>query len=683
LREFQHLEAGLLVIVTRAFASGRIMADITDDRRAKTAAHESAARVRAQLAELQHLYEHAPVGLCMLDRGLRYVRVNERLAELNGLSVATHIGRTVHEIVPTLAAAVEEVTARILATGHPVVAHEFTGETAAQPGFTRHFSESWYPVRDDDGTIAGFGVVVEEITERKRAAEALRESEERFRMLADNMSQLAWIADERGSIFWFNQRWYDYTGTTLDEIQGWGWTKVLHPDHVDRVVARIQQSWTTGEPWGDTFPLRAKDGEYRWFLSHAVPIRNAQGQVIRWFGTNTDITEQRILEETLREADRRKNEFLATLGHELRNPLAPIRTAIGLLRTRVVGDPVIVRCRDVLDRQVTQMARLLDDLLDVARLSRGKLGLQRSRVLLDTVLDAAIETSLPLIEQRRQQLTVQRSEQPIALDADAARLTQVFGNLLNNAAKYSPEHAQIRLSVELHDETVVIRVRDTGHGIAPEMLSNVFELFTQATDGRVHAPGGLGIGLSLARELVELHGGTITAASPGLEQGAEFTVRLPARAERRTDEFASVNNAAHSPSQLGRRVLVADDNVDGAEMLTAMLVAMGCDVRTVHTGSAAIREAEAFRPDVALLDIGMPDVSGLDVSRHVRSKPWGTAMVLVAVTGWGQEEDRQRSLDAGFDRHLVKPVDSDVLVDLIREVQPRGSAPKGQSPRSG
>jgi PAS domain S-box-containing protein len=683
LREFQHLEAGLLVIVTRAFASGRIMADITDDRRAKTAAHESAARVRAQLAELQHLYEHAPVGLCMLDRGLRYVRVNERLAELNGLSVATHIGRTVHEIVPTLAAAVEEVTARILATGHPVVAHEFTGETAAQPGFTRHFSESWYPVRDDDGTIAGFGVVVEEITERKRAAEALRESEERFRMLADNMSQLAWIADERGSIFWFNQRWYDYTGTTLDEIQGWGWTKVLHPDHVDRVVARIQQSWTTGAPWGDTFPLRAKDGEYRWFLSHAVPIRNAQGQVIRWFGTNTDITEQRILEETLREADRRKNEFLATLGHELRNPLAPIRTAIGLLRTRVVGDPVIVRCRDVLDRQVTQMARLLDDLLDVARLSRGKLGLQRSRVLLDTVLDAAIETSLPLIEQRRQQLTVQRSEQPIALDADAARLTQVFGNLLNNAAKYSPEHAQIRLSVELHDETVVIRVRDTGHGIAPEMLSNVFELFTQATDGRVHAPGGLGIGLSLARELVELHGGTITAASPGLEQGAEFTVRLPARAERRTDEFASVNNAAHSPSQLGRRVLVADDNVDGAEMLTAMLVAMGCDVRTVHTGSAAIREAEAFRPDVALLDIGMPDVSGLDVSRHVRSKPWGTAMVLVAVTGWGQEEDRQRSLDAGFDRHLVKPVDSDVLVDLIREVQPRGSAPKGQSPRSG
>ena len=659
------------------------MADITDDRRAKTAAHESAARVRAQLAELQHLYEHAPVGLCMLDRGLRYVRVNERLAELNGLSVATHIGRTVHEIVPTLAAAVEEVTARILATGHPVVAHEFTGETAAQPGFTRHFSESWYPVRDDDGTIAGFGVVVEEITERKRAAEALRESEERFRMLADNMSQLAWIADERGSIFWFNQRWYDYTGTTLDEIQGWGWTKVLHPDHVDRVVARIQQSWTTGAPWGDTFPLRAKDGEYRWFLSHAVPIRNAQGQVIRWFGTNTDITEQRILEETLREADRRKNEFLATLGHELRNPLAPIRTAIGLLRTRVVGDPVIVRCRDVLDRQVTQMARLLDDLLDVARLSRGKLGLQRSRVLLDTVLDAAIETSLPLIEQRRQQLTVQRSEQPIALDADAARLTQVFGNLLNNAAKYSPEHAQIRLSVELHDETVVIRVRDTGHGIAPEMLSNVFELFTQATDGRVHAPGGLGIGLSLARELVELHGGTITAASPGLEQGAEFTVRLPARAERRTDEFASVNNAAHSPSQLGRRVLVADDNVDGAEMLTAMLVAMGCDVRTVHTGSAAIREAEAFRPDVALLDIGMPDVSGLDVSRHVRSKPWGTAMVLVAVTGWGQEEDRQRSLDAGFDRHLVKPVDSDVLVDLIREVQPRGSAPKGQSPRSG
>jgi signal transduction histidine kinase len=200
---------------------------------------------------------------------------------------------------------------------------------------------------------------------------------------------------------------------------------------------------------------------------------------------------------------------LATLGHELRNPLAPIRTAIGLLRTRGVADPLIVRCRDVIDRQVTQMARLLDDLLDIARLSRGKLRLQCSRVLLDTVLDAAVETSLPLIEQRRQKLSVQRSEQSIVLDADAARLTQVFGNLLNNAAKYSAESAEIWLSIELDDETVVIRVRDTGYGNAPEMLSKVFELFTQATARRVHDPGGLGIGLSLAQPLVELHGGTI------------------------------------------------------------------------------------------------------------------------------------------------------------------------------
>jgi PAS domain S-box-containing protein len=269
------------------------VADIVERRRAKEAARVRAAHARAQLAELQHLYEHAPVGLCMLDRAFRYVRVNDRLAELNGLPVAAHIGRTVQEVVPTLAAAVEEVTAHILATGRPVVAHEFSGETAAQPGVARHFSESWYPVRDDDGAIVGFGVVVEEITERKRTEEALRESEARFRMLADNMSQLAWMADERGSIFWYNRRWYDYTGTTLDEMEGWGWTKVHHADHVDRVVARIQQSWTTGEPWEDTFPLRDKDGDYRWFLSRALPIRDAQGRVIRWFGTSTDITEQR------------------------------------------------------------------------------------------------------------------------------------------------------------------------------------------------------------------------------------------------------------------------------------------------------------------------------------------------------------------------------------------------------
>ena len=632
--------------------------DVTDRKRAEDA--------RALLASIVTASEDSIVSTALDGVILFWNRGAERLF---GYSAEEAIGQPITFLIPSERQGEERSIVEQLRRGERIAS--FESVRVAKDGRTIDVSVTVSPVRDHVGAIVGTSRIVRDITGRKRTEEALRESEERFRMLADNMSQLAWMADEKGWIFWYNRRWYDYTGTTLDDMQGWGWTKVHHADHVDRVVASIRESWTTGKPWEETFPLRGKDGEYRWFLSRAVPIRDREGRVTRWFGTNTDVTAQRALEEALREADRRKNDFLATLGHELRNPLAPIRTAAGILRTRALMDPMVIRCRDVIDRQVTQMARLLDDLLDVARLSRGKLTLQRSRVLLDTVLDAAIETSLPLLEQRRQTLSVHRSEQPVALDADAARLTQVFGNLLNNAAKYSPDGAQISVSVQFEeDSTVSVTVRDPGIGIAPDMLEKVFDLFTQAPGAAVRAPGGLGIGLSLARRLVELHGGTITVASAGVGEGAEFTVRLPARVSERHDHSLPME-AMGSTSAACRRVLVADDNIDGAEMLAAMLMAAGCEVRTVHTGEAALEEADRFRPDIALLDIGMPDVSGLDVGRRLRAQPWGANLVLVAVTGWGQEDDRQRSFEAGFDRHLVKPVDPNTLLELVRDLQSR------------
>jgi CheY-like chemotaxis protein len=312
------------------------------------------------------------------------------------------------------------------------------------------------------------------------------------------------------------------------------------------------------------------------------------------------------------------------------------------------------------------MARLLDDLLDVSRLSRGRLTLQRAIVPLDDVVDAAIETSRPVVDQQGQQLHVSGRGSGIVLYADGTRLTQVFANILNNAAKYSSAGSRIDVTIATSDDTAVVRIRDQGIGIEPDMLERVFELFAQATDARSHAPGGLGIGLSLARRLVELHGGTIAVSSPGAGQGSEFTVSLPVAAPEAANREATAIRDAR-PRLPRHRVLVVDDNVDAADTTALLLGDLGCDVRTCYDGAEALREAERFTPDIALLDLGMRGMDGYDLCRLMRSRPWGTRMVIIAISGWGQDEDRQRTSAAGFDRHLVKPVDPEMLIQVIRE----------------
>jgi PAS domain S-box-containing protein len=390
----------------------------------------------------------------------------------------------------------------------------------------------------------------------------------------------------------------------------------------------------------------------------------------------TDLTEQRRYEELRRtqealratesrllQADRRKDEFLATLAHELRNPLAPIRNAMKILKAKGSLDPELVWARDVLDRQTQVMTRLLEDLLDVSRISRDRLELRTERVDLVTVIEAALETSQPVIDASRHQLTVSLPAEPIRLTADPVRLAQVFSNLLQNAARYTEAGGQIQLTAERGEGEVRVSVRDSGVGIPAELLPHIFEIFSQAKPALVSSQSGLGIGLSLVKSLVELHGGSIEARSEGAGRGSEFIVRLPAASVAPAERTPPSDDEQAAPATY--RILIVDDNRDSADSLAMYLKIKGHDTSTAYDGEQALQSAETIRPDVVLLDIGMPRLDGYEVCRRMRQQPWGSSTLVVALTGWGQEEDQRRTEEAGFDRHMVKPIEPAALMKLL------------------
>jgi signal transduction histidine kinase/ActR/RegA family two-component response regulator len=418
--------------------------------------------------------------------------------------------------------------------------------------------------------------------------------------------------------------------------------------------------------------IRRYDGTYRWFVTRSVPLRSANGTIVSWFGVSMDIHEQREMQEALRQADRRKDEFLATLAHELRNPLAPIRNALHIIRLRANDPPTVEQARLIMDRQLGQMVRLVDDLLDVGRITRGKLELRKERLELASIVKNAVDTTRPLIEAAGHELTVSLPAQPIHLDADPVRLAQVLSNLLNNAAKYMDRGGHIWLSAVRSDREVVLSVRDEGIGIPAEALPTIFDMFMQVEGSLEKSRGGLGIGLTLAKQLVELHGGSIQAHSEGAGKGSEFTVRMPA-VPMLTAVAAPGNPDLRLDIPVRFRVLVADDNLDAAESMGMMLRLMGHDVRTVRDGLQAVEEAATFRPDMALLDIGMPHLNGYDVARRIREQRWGKEIVLVALTGWGQEEDKRKALEAGFDQHFTKPVNPGDIAALMARLHAESS----------
>ena len=506
------------------------------------------------------------------------------------------------------------------------------------------------------------------VTEALRAmhdarAAALRLSDERFRHLTEAVPSVVWTAAPDGTITYANEKWFAYTGRPRDDVHQ-GYPELdPHPD--DR--ARCEELWARSVREGTEYEVevrhRRHDGAYRWFVTRAVPWKNQAGAVIAWFGISTDIHEQKDLQEKLHENDRRKDEFLATLAHELRNPLAPLRNALEVMRRAADRGLPTDGAREIMERQLSQMVRLVDDLLDLSRITRGRIDLRIARVDLATAVNDAVETCRPQIQERGHRLTVELPHEPVYVEADRVRLAQVFTNLLSNAAKYSPRGGDIAIRASGEEGRAVVRVQDRGFGIPPEILPHVFDMFSQAVCSHELTEGGLGIGLSLVRGLVEQHHGTVEARSEGVGLGSEFIVRLPLAPASAAPENGERGDAVSATVR--RRILVADDNRDSADSLATMLSLMGHDARAAYDGPDAIEKAEMFRPEVIVLDLGMPRMDGFEAAKRIRSEPWSNGVMLVALTGFGQEQDRARSREAGFDHHLTKPADPGALTRLL------------------
>ncbi len=498
-------------------------------------------------------------------------------------------------------------------------------------------------------------------------------SELQFRTLLGKLPAGAYTCDRAGLITYFNR----------SAAELWGREPRLN-DAADRYCGSYRLYSTAGTPinhdrcWmalalhenreynGQEIVIERPDGSYATALAHANPLREEDGTIVGAVNVLVDITERRAAEEALKLEARRKDEFLATLAHELRNPLAPIRNAVEFLNAKGSDEPDVAWARNVIDRQLVQLTRLLDDLLDLGRITRDSLALRNEVVGLVALLQGAVENARPEIAQRGHELVVQLPEEPIVVRADAVRLTQVFANLLDNAAKYSEPGGRIEVALERRGSWIEVRVTDNGIGIVAAELPHVFDIFTRLDTSRSRKTGGLGIGLSLVKRLVEMHGGTVAAFSEGPGRGSVFTVRLPAALDTSVPSNDSDFNAlAGVAPRKPLDILVVDDRLDTAMSFGKLLELLGHRVRLAHNGPDALVAAEDFRPQVVLLDIGLPFLNGYEVAKNLRARAWGRRPVLIATTGWGQDEDKRLSADAGFDHHFVKPVDPVALLKLL------------------
>jgi two-component system CheB/CheR fusion protein len=524
--------------------------------------------------------------------------------------------------------------------------------------------------RDAKGRPTHILGLAEDITDQKAQAEDLRLKEEKlrssealFRTLGEASPMVISLTDSEGRIRYVSPAWTELSGRPAEDFLRGDWRQAIHSDDLPVVAEAWKRAKAERSGYECEFRARAADGSYRWMLTRARPV--GSGGELLWIHCSLDIDDRKNAEERMREADRRKDEFIATLAHELRNPLAPMRTSLDVLQQLPADAAERPNMMAIIDRQVTHMTRLVEDLLEVSRITRGMIELRKEFIDLGAVVRHCAEAAAPMVAAGEQTLALDLPDEPLPVAADPVRLSQVITNLLSNACKYTDQRGRIMVCARREDGAAVLQVRDDGLGIPEDMLARVFEPFTQIDRSFGRARGGLGIGLTLVKQLVEMHGGSVTAESGGEGQGALFTVRLPVAdgAEQQVDDQRAERDAPRTDASL--RVLVVDDNEDAVISESLIMRLDGNDVRTAHDGDEAERVAEAFRPHVVLLDIGMPGRNGYEVAKRMRAEPWSKGMLLVAVTGWGQEQDRQRSKEAGFDAHLVKPVDHAELSRLL------------------
>jgi PAS domain S-box-containing protein len=537
------------------------------------------------------------------------------------------------------------------------------------------------PLTNQGGEVTAAINCFYDITERKLAEEATA----KLAAIIESSDDAIISKDLNGVITSWNSGATQLFGYTADEVIGRPITMLMPPERVDEepgILDRIRRGDRIDQY--DTV-RRRKDGTLLDISLTVSPVMNAQGKVVGASKIARDITDRKRAERALLEADRQKNEFLATLAHELRNPLAPIQNSLNILSLTHGDDPAAARVHEMMERQVNHMVRLVDDLLDISRITTGKIDLRLEPVEIASVIRHAVETSRPQIDAGRHQLALTLSPEPLTVDGDPVRLAQVVANLLNNSAKYTEPGGQIWLAVSRRGGEVLITVRDNCIGISADLLPHVLEMFTQAVRDKKRPQDGLGIGLALVKRLVEMHGGSVLAKSDGEGRGSEFTVRLPLSQQQLSihEEMPQVDRAGRFTSR--QRILVVDDNPDAASTLGMLLKILGSDVETAPDGQSVLQVLDSFRATVALLDLGMPGMSGYELAQRMRDLPQFRDITLVALTGWGQEEDRRRTREAGFDHHLVKPVNLAALQMLLAEVpcrQPGTSSPETLNDRS-
>jgi len=530
-------------------------------------------------------------------------------------------------------------------------------------------------IRDRADQLIGFAKITRDLTERKRAEEQRLAAEERFRLLVEGVQDYAiLILDLSGHVLTWNIGAERIKGYTADEIIGSHFSRFYPAEDVEtgQCERELEIAAREGRFEDEGWRIR-KDGTQFWANVVISPVRDKHRNLVGFSKVTRDLTERRRSEEeraarlAAEQANRMKDEFLAMLGHEMRNPLAPIVTALQLIKLR--GDPSSAKEYLAIERQVTHMSRLVDDLLDVSRIARGKIELKRKLLDVRDAVAKAIEAAAPLFEQRQHHFEVKAPPHPLVVDGDDARLTQVFTNLLTNAARYTEPGGHILVSLRQTGDHVAIEVRDDGIGIDQALLPRLFELFVQGDQSAERAAGGLGLGLSLVRSLVKLHGGVVEACSDGPGFGSSFTVRLPAVNQPVRGETTETLSVPFPPAQHRRRILIVDDNEDARWLLSDLLAAVGHEVRSAGDGQEALEVIKGFTPDVAILDIGLPAMDGYELAMRLREAMKGATPRLIALSGYGQKGDQQRSQSAGFDRHLVKPVDLRRLMDSITDHQ--------------